>query len=128
VLVIEDNQDAAEGLATVLRLWGHEVWVAYDAAAALETAERTKPDVIISDLGLPGMDGYDFARQLRQRPAFGRAVLIAISGYGRDDDRRRALEAGFDHHLVKPPDLDALAALLGHVAAKAVDQPPRTLH
>jgi signal transduction histidine kinase/ActR/RegA family two-component response regulator len=118
VLVVEDNEDAAEGLAMVLRLWGHDVHVAYDAAAALEAAERHTPDVVLSDLGLPGMSGYELAQRLRQRPGFGRAVLIALSGYGRDEDKRRAVEAGFDHHLVKPPDLDALARLLGRAAAR----------
>jgi len=116
VLVVEDNEDAAEGLAMILRLWGHDVHVAYDAAAALEAAERHTPDVVLSDLGLPGMSGYELAQRLRERPGFGRAVLIALSGYGRDEDRRRAVEAGFDHHLVKPPDLDALARLLGRAA------------
>jgi two-component system CheB/CheR fusion protein len=128
VLVVEDNQDAADGLAMILRLWGHEVQVAFDGVGALEMAERHEPDVIISDLGLPGMDGYELARQLRQRPAFGKAVLVALSGYGREEDKRRALEAGFDHHVVKPPDLDALARLLGRVAARAVDPKARTLH
>jgi len=117
VLVVEDNEDAAEGLAMILRLWGHDVHVAHDGAAALEAVERHTPDVVLSDLGLPGMSGYELAQRLRQRPGFGRAVLIALSGYGRDEDRRRAVEAGFDHHLVKPPDLDTLARLLGRAAA-----------
>jgi PAS domain S-box-containing protein len=116
ILVVEDNTDAAEGLAVVLQIWGHDPQLAYDGVTALELAERTRPDVVLSDLGLPGMDGYELARRLRARPAFGRAVLIALSGYGRAEDKRRALEAGFDHHLVKPPDLDALEELLGRVA------------
>jgi PAS domain S-box-containing protein len=122
ILVVEDNTDAAEGLAVVLQIWGHEPQLAYDGVTALELAERTQPDVVLSDLGLPGMDGYELARRLRARPAFGRAILIALSGYGRAEDKRRALEAGFDHHLVKPPDLDALEELLGRVArASAVE-------
>jgi CheY-like chemotaxis protein len=72
------------------------------------------------------MDGYELARQLRARPTFGRVVLVALSGYGREEDRRLAAEAGFDHHLVKPPDLDALLQLIGSVAAAAIR--PRTLH
>jgi CheY-like chemotaxis protein/nitrogen-specific signal transduction histidine kinase len=128
VLIVEDNADAAESLALVLRTWGHEIEVAYDALAALEVAERLTPDVIISDVGLPGMNGYDLARRLREHPTFGRAVLIALSGYARDDDKRQALAAGFDHHLVKPPDLDNLAELLGRVAASAAESRPRTLH
>jgi CheY-like chemotaxis protein len=122
ILVVEDNEDAAEGLAMVLRLWGHDVRVAYDAAAALEIVERYAPDVVLSDLGLPGMSGYDLAQRLRQRPGFGGAVLVALSGYGREEDKRRALDAGFDHHLVKPPDLEALARLLGRAAVAAVSR------
>jgi CheY-like chemotaxis protein len=126
ILVVEDNQDAAESLTTLLELWGHEVRVAYDGLAALRLAEAAPPDVILSDLGLPGMDGYELARQLRTRPAFGRVVLVALSGYGRDEDRRLAAEAGFDHHLVKPPDLDTLLQLIGNIAAAPIR--PRTLH
>jgi CheY-like chemotaxis protein len=126
ILVVEDNQDAAESLAMMLELWGHEVRVAYDGAAALRQAEAATPDVIISDLGLPGMDGYELARQLRARPGSGRVVLIALSGYGRDEDRRQAAEAGFDHHLVKPPEMDMLLQLIGNVAAGPIR--PRTLH
>jgi len=74
------------------------------------------------------MDGYEFARRLRTQPAFGGAVLVALSGYGREEDKRLALEAGFDHHLVKPPDVDALGALLGRVAATSREAHPRTLH
>jgi signal transduction histidine kinase len=126
VLVVEDNQDAAESLTTLLQLWGHDVRVAYDGLAALRLAEAEAPDVILSDIGLPGMDGYELARQLRARPAFGRVVLVALSGYGRDEDRRMAAEAGFDHHLVKPPELDTLLQLIGNVAAGPIR--PRTLH
>jgi CheY-like chemotaxis protein len=117
ILVVEDNHDAAESLTALLELWGHEVRVAYDGLAALRLAEAAAPDVILSDIGLPGMDGYELARQLRARPMFGRVLLVALSGYGRDEDRRLAAEAGFDHHLVKPPDLDTLMRLIGNVAA-----------
>jgi signal transduction histidine kinase/ActR/RegA family two-component response regulator len=126
ILVVEDNHDAAESLTAMLELWGHEVRVAYDGAAALQLAETATPDVILSDLGLPGMDGYELARQLRARPAFGRVLLVALSGYGRDEDRRAAADAGFDHHLVKPPDLKTLLQLIGNVASAPIR--PRTLH
>jgi signal transduction histidine kinase/ActR/RegA family two-component response regulator len=126
ILVVEDNRDAAESLAALLDIWGHEVRTAYDGLAALRHAEGMAPDLILSDLGLPGMDGYELARQLRARPAFGRVVLVALTGYGRDEDRRRAVEAGFDHHLVKPPDLSALLELIRRVAATG--EQPRTLH
>ena len=128
VLLVEDSPDAAESLAMVLRTWGHDVQVALDAAAGLEVAERLAPDVIVSDVGLPGMDGYELARRLRAHPKFGRAVLIALSGYARDEDKRRALAAGFDHHFVKPPDLDALAELLGRVQLASESRRPPLLH
>ncbi len=128
LLVVEDNQDAAESLAMVLELWGHEVRMAFDGLAALEIAVELGPDVIISDLGLPGIDGFELARRLRHDGVYKGAVLIALSGYGRDDDKRRAFDAGFDHHLVKPPDLEALAALIGRVGTNAGAGSARTLH
>jgi PAS domain S-box-containing protein len=117
VLVVEDNQDAAEVLATVVELWGHDVRMAFDAQAALEAVERWRPQVVVSDLGLPRMDGFELARRLRRMSPDDGALLIALSGYGRDEDRQAALAAGFDHHLVKPPDLALLAALLDRLAA-----------
>ncbi len=117
VLVVEDNRDAAEVLATVVGLWGHEVRTAFDAPAALHMLDGWKPDVILSDLGLPRMDGYELARRLREPGARCGAVLIALSGYGRDEDKRAARDAGFDHHFVKPPDLQMLADLLEQIAA-----------
>lgn len=128
VLVVEDNVDMAESLATLLSTWGHEVHLAYDAASAIAMAARVRPEVVLSDLGLPGMDGYELARRLRAEPAFGKVVLVALSGYGRAEDQRRALDAGFDHHLVKPPDLARLAELLGRVATPAIEGRPRVLH
>jgi two-component system CheB/CheR fusion protein len=128
VLVVEDNRDSAETLATILGLWGHDVRLAFDGASALEAAKHFEPDVILSDIGLPGMSGLDLARRLRGHAAFGRVVLIAMSGYGRDDDKRRALEAGFDHHLVKPPNLQALGELFGRVAESRAERSVRTVH
>ena len=116
ILIVEDNQDAAESLAMMLRIWGHAVETTFDGLAALELVTHREPDVILSDLGLPGMDGYELARQLRDRAGLEHVVLVALSGYGRDEDKQRALDAGFDHHLVKPPDLDLLANLLRGVA------------
>ncbi len=112
VLVVDDNADAAESLAMLLRLWGHDVAVAQDGPAALRTAAARPPEVALLDIGLPGMDGYELARLLRQQPGPGRAVLVALTGWGQEEDRRRAREAGFDHHLVKPVDLSALQGLL----------------
>jgi CheY-like chemotaxis protein len=112
VLVVEDNQDAAESLALLVRLWGHEVQVARDGPSALEKARSFRPEVVLCDLGLPGMDGYEVGRRLRQEVGPGRLMLVAVTGYGHDEDRRRSQEAGFDHHLTKPVDPDALCRLL----------------
>src|SRR6185436_11935817 len=119
VLLVEDNRDAAEVLGIIIELWGHEVRVALDAAAALDVVGAWTPDVILSDLGLPRMDGYELARRLRELPGLAGVVLIALSGYGRDEDKHAALDAGFDHHLVKPPDLERLAELLATVGTSA---------
>jgi PAS domain S-box-containing protein len=128
VLVVEDNQDTAESLAAMIEVWGHEVRVAFDGPTALDLSEHWTPDVIISDLGLPGVDGYELACRLRSRPRLGGAVLIALSGYGREEDKRRALDAGFDHHLTKPPDLNALANLLGGMATPASERGSHRMH
>jgi PAS domain S-box-containing protein len=112
VLVVDDNVDAAESIGMLIRLWGHEVRVAYNGPQALKAAEEYRPEVVVLDIGLPGMSGYEVARQLRQRPQFEKALLVAVTGYGQDEDRRRSGEAGFDHHLTKPVDPDTLHALL----------------
>src|SRR5262249_24073239 len=119
ILLVEDNPDGAEGIATVLRHWGHRVEIAYDAPSALEAADRFEPDVVLSDLGLPGMDGYELARRLRSGNGPADAVLIALSGYGGEEHRRLSREAGFAHHVVKPPDLEALHDLLRGVGRVA---------
>lgn len=111
VLVVEDNTDAAESLALLLKLWGYMVYVAYDGAAALEMARIHQPAVVLLDIGLPGMDGYEVARRLRGADPV-KPLLWAITGYEQEDDRLRSQEAGFDQHLVKPVDLDALEVLL----------------
>jgi PAS domain S-box-containing protein len=112
LLVVDDNQDAAESLAAFLRLRQHGVEVAFDGPSALEAAERFRPEAIILDLGMPGMDGYEVARRLRREPTLKNTVLVALSGWGQENDRRRSLEAGFDFHLVKPVELKNLEALL----------------
>ncbi len=115
VLLVDDNADAADSLAMLLRLWGHEVAVAHDGPTALRTAEALDPQVALLDIGLPGMDGYALARRLRAQPGLGPIVLAALTGWGQEDDRRRSQEAGFDHHLLKPVDLSDLRELLALV-------------
>lgn len=117
VLVVDDNVDAAESLAVLLRDLGQEVRVAHDGRAALSAAAGYRPDVVLLDIGLPELSGYDVARQLRQDPAFQDTLLVAVTGYGQDEDRHRSTDAGFDHHLVKPVDPGTLRQVLGPVAS-----------
>jgi PAS domain S-box-containing protein len=112
ILVVDDSADAADTLAMVLSLRGYDVRVARDGPAALSAAQEFHPELVLLDIGLPGMDGYAVARALRAGPAEGRVRLVALTGYGRDEDRRRSAEAGFDDHLVKPIAPDELFQLL----------------
>ena len=118
ILVVDDQADAAAILARLLKGRGHDVRVAADGASALALAAEHRPDAVLLDIGLPGMDGYEAARRLRQEPATRQSLLVALTGYGQEEDVRRALEAGFDHHLVKPTDLDAIESLLAGGAAQ----------
>ena len=112
VLVIDDNIDMTRGLARLLKLLNHEVWTAYDGKTGLEAARTHRPDVLLLDIGLPGMDGFQVAEQLR-REVFGKdIVLIALTGYGRDEERQRAISAGFDHFVTKPVDYATLETLM----------------
>ncbi|WP_437573435.1 ATP-binding response regulator [Sorangium sp. So ce887] len=112
VAVVDDNHDAANLLAVSLKRWGHDVVVAHDGLVALELVREHRPDVAVLDIGLPGIDGYELARRLRGEPSLDRCMLIAVSGYGQDADRQRAIDAGFDHHLLKPVEPAALMKLL----------------
>lgn len=112
LLVVDDNKDAAESMSMLLEMWGHEVAFAYDGPSALETAQRWQPEAIFLDIGLPGMDGYEVAERMRKMPQARGAVLIAITGYGQEDDRLRSRRAGIDHHLIKPVAPDALHSLI----------------
>ena len=118
LMVIDDNRDAAESMSMLFELWGHEVICAYDGRAALETAAKYRPDAVFLDIGLPGMDGYEIAERLRELPESAHTVLVAITGYGQDEDRRRSREAGIDHHLVKPVSPETLHELLDSLARK----------
>ena len=117
ILVIEDNKDSADSLSMLLSVLGHEVRVAYTGPAGVEAASGWLPEVVLSDIGLPGFDGFEVARRLRRLPGMEGALLVALTGYGGEDDRRRGLEAGFDHYLTKPTDPADLQRLLaGRVA------------
>jgi len=113
ILVVDDNVDAAKSLARLLKRWGHAVEISHDGPSALEAAEAYRPEVVLLDIGLPGMDGYEVARRLRANPAFLTTPLAAITGYGQDDDQRRSFEAGFNLHLTKPVDPTGLKDFLG---------------
>ena len=117
ILVVDDNVDAAESLAMLLRLQGQEVETAHDGQDSLERARAWRPSLILLDIGLPHMDGYEVARRLRREVGLEGATLVALTGYGQEDDRERAGRAGFDHHFVKPLDLAALHALLAAIPA-----------
>ena len=114
VLVVDDSLDSADSLATLLRLSGHEVFVAGDGETALDLCVEARPDVVLLDIGLPGMDGYEICRRIRKL-GLTDAVIIAMTGYGQSRDRRRSQEAGFDAHTVKPVDIAELSRLIGAV-------------
>ena len=112
VLVVDDNEDSARAVARIIRRQGYDVQVAHDGPAAVETALAHRPEFIFLDIGLPGLSGYDVARRLRQEESLRGALLVAVSGYGEESDRRRSREAGFDQHLVKPVDPETLLGLM----------------
>ena len=111
ILVVDDNEDAAELLSVALADRGHTVAVAGDGATAIARAVEFKPRVVLLDIGLPGIDGYEVAARLRKQPELGDCLIIGITGYGQEQDRRRSRDAGFDEHLVKPVDLNQLWSL-----------------
>ncbi len=113
VLVVDDHQDGADSLGLMLELLGATTRVVYDGQSALQAIDEFLPEVVFLDIGMPLMDGYDVARAIRQRPEHSGIQLVALTGWGRDDDRRRSFEAGFDRHLVKPLDPAALKDVLG---------------
>jgi PAS domain S-box-containing protein len=112
ILVVDDNRDAADSLCMLLELLGAEVTAAHDGAQALSTFEVFRPRMVFLDIGMPGMDGYEVARLLRALPQDPRTTLVALTGWGQTEDRRRVRDAGFDHHLVKPAEVDALKSLI----------------
>jgi PAS domain S-box-containing protein len=117
ILIVDDNEDGADSLADVLRLMGNDTATAYDGQEGVDAAGRLRPDVILFDIGLPRLNGYEAARRIRGEPWGKHPVLIAVTGWGQDEDRRRSREAGFDHHMVKPVDPNALMKLLAELPA-----------
>jgi CheY-like chemotaxis protein len=115
VLVADDNKSAADSLGMLLTAWGHQPIIAYDGLAALKKGQTERPDAALLDLGLPGMDGYRVAQQLRREPALKEITLIAVTGYKWKDAHIRSEEYGFNHHLVKPVEPEQLRALLATI-------------
>jgi CheY-like chemotaxis protein len=131
VLVVDDCPDTTGSMALMLRLWGYEAQAANDGRAALELARRFCPHVVLLDLAMPAMDGFELARRLRAQVEVASALLVAVSGYGREEDRLGAADAGCDYHLMKPIDPDELRRLLEQYTgrgyedqADARDNPP----
>jgi len=114
VLVVDDNVDSADSLAILLRMVGYEVEIAYDGPETLDTGRSFRPDVILLDIGLPGMDGYEVVRELKKMPEMEGCILVAVTGYAREDDRQRARDAGFHFHLTKPINHESLKSLLAN--------------
>ena len=112
ILIVDDSRDGGESLAMLLRVLGAVVALAHSGRSALECVETFKPDVVLLDIGMPGMDGYEVARRIRANPANRHISLIALTGWGQDEDRKRSVAAGFNHHLVKPADIEQLRQLL----------------
>jgi len=125
VLLVEDNPDAAESLAMLLEVLGHRVRTVGDGVAAMDAARANIPDVMLVDIGLPGMDGYEVARCVRRDPDLKHIVLVALTGYGGDEDKKKAMAVGFDYHLVKPVSPEALQGLVVRLADKSENE---TIH
>ncbi|MCI0463068.1 MAG: ATP-binding protein [Gemmataceae bacterium] len=120
ILIIEDNRDAANSLRMVLELMGHEVRIAYSGPEGVQVATEWNPDTVLSDLGLPGLDGFGVARELRRNPATARTRLIAVTGYGQESDRQLSREVGFEAHLTKPIEPEMLVQALASGGCQSV--------
>ena len=118
-LIVDDNRDLARTFAKLLRRQGNEVEMAHDGPEGIDMARAFRPDVVLLDIGLPRLDGYEVARRLRREGGLEGALIIAISGYGQEEDRRRSSEVGMDHHLIKPADMETLQALLASLVSDA---------
>jgi CheY-like chemotaxis protein len=124
ILVVDDNRDLAESFAKLLRIIGHEVLTAYDGRNLVESAVAFLPDVVFLDIGLPGMDGYAVADQLRTHPALGRAALVALTGYSTPSDQRDSRQTGFFAHFVKPVQFSEVQKFLNRISAKMTETDP----
>jgi CheY-like chemotaxis protein len=120
VLVVDDNVDAAESLAMVLRFAGHDTRQAHDGVQAMKVAEQFRPDVVLLDIGLPIMNGYEACRRLRQEPWSRSMLLVALTGWGQEEDREQSRDAGFDVHMVKPVDHEALLSVIARSTPRVV--------
>jgi CheY-like chemotaxis protein len=119
ILVVDDLRDAADSMAMMLETMGHDVRTAYDGLEAVQNEATFQPNIILLDIGLPRMNGYEVARRIRDEPWGGNVALVALTGWGQDADKRQSLEAGFDHHLTKPVDLVALEKLLALLVSQS---------
>ncbi len=117
ILVVDDNRDSAESLAMLLKLSGNETYTAYDGLQAVEAAATFRPEVVLLDIGLPKLNGYEAARKIREQPWGKGMVLVALTGWGQDEDRQKSRDAGFNDHMVKPVDHGALMKLLAELPA-----------
>jgi CheY-like chemotaxis protein len=123
ILIVDDSDDGAESLAMLLEFAGHETHKAYDGLEAIEAARRLRPDAVLLDIGLPRLSGYEACRRMRQEPWGKELVLVALTGWGQEKDRRESLDAGFDEHMVKPVDHDALLQFLARLPSKGNPAP-----
>jgi len=120
ILVVDDNIDSAESLAMLLNLTGHETRQAYDGLAAVEMAEQFRPDLVLLDIGLPKLNGFDVCRRIREQAWGEEMILVALTGWGQEEDRQKSMDVGFDHHLVKPVDYRVLMELLAEMKPTSV--------
>jgi len=118
ILIVDDNRDATDSMAMLLAMEGYDVRVAYDGPQALEAVRTARPDVMLLDLGLPGMDGFQVAQRVRADPDNSSIVIVAVSGYGQEEHRSRSAQAGFDHHLVKPIEPAVVSELLASLQSR----------
>jgi CheY-like chemotaxis protein len=116
--VVDDNVDGAESLALLLQISGHNTRTVHSGPEAIEAARTFKPEVVLLDIGLPGMNGYEVATQFRKDPALRGPLLVAITGWGTDEDKRQSSESGFDFHLTKPVEATAIDTILAHAAVR----------